>query len=68
MIFVLYQNIHTLQNNSYFNENFVLYQKFRTPDKQVLRLERRFASQLLSTGVKTELIFLLGELCKSAEH
>ena len=36
MIFILYQKILTSLKYSYFNENFVLYQKIRTPDEQVL--------------------------------
>ena len=32
MIFILYQKIRTLPKNSYFTENFVLYQTIRTPD------------------------------------
>ena len=36
MIFILYQKNRTLPKNSYFTENFVLYQKIRTPDEQLL--------------------------------
>ena len=48
MIFILYQQIHTLLKYSYFTENFVLYQKIRTPDEQVLGSVKE-AVKVLST-------------------
>ena len=36
MIFILYHKIRTLLKYSYFTENFLLYQKIRIPDEQVL--------------------------------
>ena len=53
MIFILYHKIRTSLKYSYFTENFVLYQKIRTPDEQV-------PNQILSKKVE----FKSPQFCK----
>ena len=47
MIIILYQKIRTLLKYSYFTENFVLYQKIRTPDEQVQRIDLKVGKTML---------------------